>query len=554
MKSGSPATGGGHADRRVAGRIAGSLAGGLGFLGGIWGGEAGTSLAVVAGAFLCTLAFGSWNGRAGVGAWLCLVLAAAPLLALLPTALYDEPLWRAAIAGALPFPLGGSWAPNTWGVLREWPAHLAVVGLLVWLQTVSSPWRPWRGLREGALVLAALVSLVLAFQRWDSGFWLGPHRALLETVFGTRNQAGTFAALALVGGLCMGFGSKSGPRRLAWLACAAAGLWGIFALGSRGAAMAGAAGILVAAVRLRVPAPRVVPVVSVVVLVAVAGFVSSPLAKRVMGEGLGGWERRAAIQRDAWGVLAGSPLQGTGLGNFGEVFVFYRDASADANDVRHPESDWLWHACENGLDSGLAAAGLAALFVWRWLLCRDPALSACGLGCIAVVLSHGLLDVPMHAPVLAFLAVPLCAVGGPGPPCGEPARRIFRILLLSAMAAVLVAESAFFRLFPRERPAGFSPHRPIADIPSVRELERWLGCYPLDARVIEIWGHAAARAGNPRGYQAIRAALLVGPWDPSIASRAGSLARELGDAAEEDEFAAEHKHREATDSDGRNGE
>jgi O-antigen ligase len=72
---------------------------------------------------------------------------------------------------------------------------------------------------------------------------------------------------------------------------------------------------------------------------------------------------RIAIQEDALRFSLQSPVFGVGLGNFEPLFASAREASANANRAIHPESDWLWAACELGW---LAPVILVGGIVW-WL-------------------------------------------------------------------------------------------------------------------------------------------------------------------------------------------
>jgi hypothetical protein len=70
---------------------------------------------------------------------------------------------------------------------------------------------------------------------------------------------------------------------------------------------------------------------------------------------------RGAIQLDALRLSAQSPLLGVGLGNFEPLFSFTRVDSINGNRAIHPESDWLWLACEMGWP---AVALIVCGYVW----------------------------------------------------------------------------------------------------------------------------------------------------------------------------------------------
>ncbi len=108
---------------------------------------------------------------------------------------------------------------------------------------------------------------------------------------------------------------------------------------------------------------------------------------------------RWAIQQDAFHFSLQSPWFGVGLGNFEPLFASARQASVNADRTIHPESDWLWAACELGWFAPLLfLAGLA----W-WLKKCLPfrlkqgeslrrALFVAGL----LFVAHGFVDVSAH--------------------------------------------------------------------------------------------------------------------------------------------------------------
>ena len=128
---------------------------------------------------------------------------------------------------------------------------------------------------------------------------------------------------------------------------------------------------------------------------------------------------RGAIQQDAFFLSLQSPILGAGLGNFQPLFAFSRAASINGSSAIHPESDWLWLACEMGWP---AVAVLVAGYVWwvrRALPLENKAGESVRRALIVAVLVfgvHGLVDVSGHrlgslwvALLLAGMALPVRA-------------------------------------------------------------------------------------------------------------------------------------------------
>jgi tetratricopeptide (TPR) repeat protein len=125
---------------------------------------------------------------------------------------------------------------------------------------------------------------------------------------------------------------------------------------------------------------------------------------------------RGAIQLDALRFSTESPVLGVGLGNFEPLFSFSRVAAINGNRAIHPESDWLWIACEMGWP---AVMFLVAGYLW-WLRRALPLENKSGestrralIVAILVFAVHGFVDVSGHrtgslwvALLIAGLALP----------------------------------------------------------------------------------------------------------------------------------------------------
>ena len=117
---------------------------------------------------------------------------------------------------------------------------------------------------------------------------------------------------------------------------------------------------------------------------------SVPLLDRFAADGASGLGFRLAVQADAWRMLAAHPVSGVGLGSFDGVFPFFRSLSASIWRTVHPESDWLWFACEAGVLAGLLAVGAGCLLAARWwrvAMAGDPGPAAVGLCCLEHIYS-----------------------------------------------------------------------------------------------------------------------------------------------------------------------
>jgi tetratricopeptide (TPR) repeat protein len=108
---------------------------------------------------------------------------------------------------------------------------------------------------------------------------------------------------------------------------------------------------------------------------------------------------RGAIQLDALRFSAQSPILGVGLGNFEPLFSFSRVDSINGNRAIHPESDWLWMACEMGWPAVIL---IFAGFIW-WLRRvlpleneRGESMRRALIVAVIIFMIHGFVDVSAH--------------------------------------------------------------------------------------------------------------------------------------------------------------
>lgn len=481
-------------------------------------------LAVAASCIFWRPRSGGWSGILMLG------LAILPLLALLPASWLGDPAWRAAALGA-----GAPWTftPQPWALLSVWASYLSGLVFLWWICGRSAGGGP----RQAAtLVFAVAVSAVLILGRWESGAWRGPHSALLLALFDTRNQAASFAAIALSGCAVRAAGAHQPKWRWAWSGAAAVCAASLLSLGSRGGLLAAVAGCLAGWGILASSQKRGWRTwLAAGSLVAVAGFVmlvlpSVPLLDRFASDGASGLGFRWAVQADAWRMLAAHPVSGVGLGSFDGVFPFFRSLSASIWRTVHPESDWLWFACEAGVLAALLAVAFGVLLAVRWWKCAvagEAVSAAVGLGCLAALAVHGILDVPAHSGPVWFLAAALAGVGLKGSLAG-PRPLVVPLLVALVLGWLAVAQSG---RIPPVRPSGFSADRPIDLLPGREPVDRWMLFRPLDVGIVEVAAHQAIRAGDSEQAKRLLGRLFfLEPCSPMPAARAMDVLAARGDS------------------------
>ena len=105
---------------------------------------------------------------------------------------------------------------------------------------------------------------------------------------------------------------------------------------------------------------------------------------------------------DTLHMIKSTPLTGVGAGQYQFIFPQYRNLTAklNGNINVHPESDWLWIAAELGIPATvclliavISAFALALSRIWNG---RDRALRSALLAGAAIIVIHGIFDVPGH--------------------------------------------------------------------------------------------------------------------------------------------------------------
>jgi len=125
---------------------------------------------------------------------------------------------------------------------------------------------------------------------------------------------------------------------------------------------------------------------------------------------------RGAIQEDAFFFSLQSPLIGTGLANFEPLFSFSRNASINQNTAIHPESDWLWLACEMGWPAVFAVMAACVWWFRRTMPLENKAGESMRRALIVAVLMflvHGFVDVSGHGTGTLWIALLLAGMALP---------------------------------------------------------------------------------------------------------------------------------------------
>ena len=147
---------------------------------------------------------------------------------------------------------------------------------------------------------------------------------------------------------------------------------------------------------------------------------------------------RWAVQEDAFHFSLESPWLGVGLGNFEPLFASARQMSVNADRTIHPESDWLWAACELGW---LAPLIILAGVIW-WLRKCLPFQAKSGeslrraltVASILFIL-HGFVDVSAHRFGSLCVGLLVFSLAMPAPERVPPWR--FQALLFRGLGAAM---------------------------------------------------------------------------------------------------------------------
>lgn len=356
------------------------------------------------------------------------------LSAFLPQSWLSVPAWRATLSGVPEIGLGGTVSPQPWISWFWWWLLAAACATATCLQTLRLEGRSLAvALHAVAWFAGAYAALsIFAFQTG----WIYPLSG--GAVFGflpNRNHSATL----LVAGAVLSVGlmhwetirGRKGAALLAALAAAPCFAGLLFVSISRaGVVFLGLGLLLWAAGAARGRSRRgVLGGFAVLALFLVVLFASGENAVRerlvkVVTEAVsvqrntegGDLDFRLPISRDTWRMISDAPWTGFGLGQFAAVFPQYRQDSARAARVLHPESDWLMVAAESGWPAATVLVVVTGWFFvacWRWLDSGDGMLRWSAASAIGAAVAHGLIDVPWHRCSLGWLLLALAAVTVP---------------------------------------------------------------------------------------------------------------------------------------------
>jgi tetratricopeptide (TPR) repeat protein len=123
------------------------------------------------------------------------------------------------------------------------------------------------------------------------------------------------------------------------------------------------------------------------------------------------WERTVAM-------IGAAPLAGSGLGTYVDAFPPHRPPGIESHLlIDHPHNDYLQLAAELGVPAvvlvGWALVALVAFVVPRWRARHDPfvrGVTLGGLGGVAAIAVHSVVDFGLHMPANAVLAVVVAAL------------------------------------------------------------------------------------------------------------------------------------------------
>lgn len=383
------------------------------------------------------------------------------LLAFLPADFFPLPEWRTELAEIATIPLADSFNPQPWmGWFWWWLlAGTCLVGAA--LLTAPLETKPLALVLQVAALFVALYASLAIFAS-QSGWKYPFHGGAVFGFLPNRNHTATL----LVVGSVLSFGLMQwrlarGDKAAAAFAalCGAPSLAALlFFSTSRAGVVFLVVGLAVWAVGAsRSPGMRKRILSTVVVLGLFAGalfvFGGSTVRDRLSAlwtdavsvqlEGGGkDVDFRQPVFRDTAHMITEQPIIGVGLGQFSDVFRQYREESARAATILHPESDWLMVAAETGIPSALV---LAALLIWFVPVCWQSRGASGGMlrwtaaSAVAAAALHGLVDVPWHRPSLGWflLAVAVSSV----PTSGRSARApgLSRFLFIAGGLAMITA-------------------------------------------------------------------------------------------------------------------
>jgi O-antigen ligase len=397
------------------------------------------------------------------------------LLAFLPLSYFPVPEWRSALMELGSVPLADSVNPQPWFGWFWW--WLLAGTCLAYSALLTAPLeaKPLALVLHSAVFFVAVYATLSIFAS-QSGWKYPFHGGAVFGFLPNRNHTATL----LVVGSVLSFGLMQwrlarGDKAAASVAalCGAPSLAALlFFSTSRAGVVFLALGLTVWAIGVsHSPAARRRILLTTVVLAVFLGLLfvagGSTVRDRLaslwrealsvqMEDGGRDLDFRQPIFRDTARLIADQPLTGAGLGQFSDVFRQYRNESARAATVLHPESDWLMVAAETGVPSALV---LGALFLWFVSVCWKSRAASGGMlrwtaaSAVVAAALHGMVDVPWHRPSVGWFLLAIAASSVPSSGRMPRVPRLTRVLFVLA-GLLLIAASGWIGI---EKWRGRSP-------------------------------------------------------------------------------------------------
>jgi hypothetical protein len=389
-----------------------------------------------------------------------LALAALAFVGLLPAGWFPELPWRRVLTGELSLQLAPTLSPQPWVSLEQGLLFCAGVAWAWWLSARS--WHASRRALLEAYAWGVLALVIVAFVLWFARRAPGSERLPVEFgFFPNRNQTANVFALGGVIMLALAIEGIWHHHRgsIFWLGGVVLVAAALGVVGSRAGVLlfgGGGGAWLVWAVIKHRRRGRWLGFAAAGGLLLLAGFFlfggrAADRFRPVLANGEPSQgDLRLAVQSDALGLARDASWHGVGLGNFEVFFARYRDRSVNFDFAQHPESDWLWLACELGWVAALLAAGIAG-----WLLARcwpfehgsEALLRSAAWLCGVLFLIHGFVDVSGHRMGAVWPALFLAGVAGHARWGGGHSRAtvaaarglavVFGVLALTGLASTL---------------------------------------------------------------------------------------------------------------------
>ena len=478
-----------------------------------------------------------------------LLLLVYPLLTLVLPQLGKGPDWLVTASATYGIESSGVWSLQPAGTLEVWPLILAGVG---WLFITSDPAlnHDLRRLlvREYCVMIGALGLFVFVGQMMGI-IWVFAPEAQGFSLFNNRNQTANLLAIGAFVSAALCYESFRYKRDWGFvgLVLLIVLLAALFQIGSRSGIVLFLLGILIW-FALKTAVARQAHIIKIgvpLVLLIFSGFLffGADTRDRLLGEFSsmreGVFDFRLAVYSDTMTMLGDWKGTGVGAGNFAEGFVHYRDASARAEPILHPESDLLWVVAEMGIP-GLIAVAL--LLYGMFLVLRLKQLNKASPYRIIILVAgilfciHGLFDVSGHRLgtvmaillLLGFTASKEGKDSGGAPALSIAGRWVFRVsgILLCATAGFWgVSMVGGLPFHSSQYPEQVSKEVFSSDNlqNAIDRSTNYLKAYPLDWR--GYFGRAratlASRTDLELAVDDFRRARFLNPMSPAIAYAEG---------------------------------